>query len=285
MSFLIRYLLLTSILVFTSTHLVWASCNHELETERASENVKAWPPNAPLVEVLEEELKKNCDNESCDQEAITKSIFSVLKNDNVKAYAAITSVMVGSSSLVAFLSTLVSKDHPALAYFMATFLSQITSLGVFVVGAPIWEPLQSKIRAYAYRMTGNHQKNVQTHNFLEKQYFTTNVALSLNEQMSRNVIKDYIKTLTQTLYFAKRASHEGDNDYITSQIAELAVRLHFLYPDVNPTSKIVVNAVHAGFTDFIQDPESYIDFVLIKIRDLDPINDYTETIHTWLVSN
>jgi len=288
MSFGIRVLVIATFYLNFTQSFAQTDCDKDLlSTVEQSQLIDPDLNDATTIPVdvdeLVQNLEKNCSPQACDQEAVTKSLFSSLKNRNVKAYAAISSVMIGSSSLVAYLSTLVSKDHPALSYFVATFLSQITSLGVYVVGAPIWEPLQSKIRAFAYRMTGTYQDNLPTHNFLERQYFKTNKALSLNEQMSRNVIKDYIKTLTQTLYFAKRASVENDYDYITSQLAEIAVRLRFLYPDVNPTNKIVVNAVHAGFTDFIVAPESYVARTLAKIKELDPVNDYGKTIEAWLV--
>ena len=197
-----------------------------------------------------------CDNVLQPQAAASAS------RQRLKSYSVIASVMVGSSSLAALLSSLVGENSPALTYFAATFLSQLSSLGVYVVGAPIWEPLQSKVRAMAYRKTGEHQEANEIHSFLEKQYFRTNRQLTINEQMSRNILRDYVLMVSMAFDSARHASSTRDFDRVARQIAEVAVRLNKLYPDVDPKDPLVVRAIHIAFTDFIELPSDFSELVL-----------------------
>ncbi|MCB0357315.1 MAG: hypothetical protein KDD40_09925 [Bdellovibrionales bacterium] len=234
------------------------------------------------IEEFAQDLTQECATPACEPQKMSQWLFKNLINDRGRAYAAISAVMIGSSSLAAFLSSLVSQESPALSYFVATFLSQVSTLGFVVVGAPLWEPLQSKIRAMAYKVTGQHQEQKTTNSFLDRQYFATNKILTLNEQMSRNITHYYTLALRQTFLEAKKLALREEDDYVAAQIAETAVRLRAWFPDVNPQGKEVLFAIHKAFTEFIDQPQKYIPLVLEHIRQMDTENDYSETVTAWL---
>jgi hypothetical protein len=229
---------------------------------------------------ITDDLKQSCSEVDCSPQTIKKSVYKRLMDSKFKAYAALASVMLSTSAASAFIANSVGENNPGLSYFIATFLSQLTSLGVYVVGAPFWEPLQSKIRVLAYKTTGEHQEIQEPFDLLEQQYFRTNRTLSLNSQMSRNVLRDYIKTLTQSLYEAKK--FENDLEYVCAQIAEVAVRLKTLYPDVNPSDPLIINSVRMVFTRFIHSPQALIPKVLDYINELDDPILYEDIIRGWL---
>ncbi len=282
--FVVFILVLTS--VATTLQSAPSSCNENLIKAASNSKLFHESNDEQILEAslsISAQLEEKCSpQQGCQTDFVHKTVFDHLIDTKGKAYAAIAAIMLSSSSVAAVLASLTGESNPALSYFVATFLSQITSLGVYVVGAPFWEPLQSKIRAMAYKATGQHQENDKSHSFLEQQYFRTNRSLSLNAQMSRNVIRDYLKTVTQSLYDAKKAANIGEVDYIAAQIAEVAVRLNILYPDVNPSSKIVLDSVRTAFTNFIDQPESLIQPTLEYTEQLDPSFDYTEIITNWL---
>lgn len=274
----LKFLLVLSLIIFFQ-HYVEANCSEQLGVRDSESSQDS------ELHSLADELQESCAGKiQCNEENLKTSLEKAWNARGLKAYAAISAVMIGSSSLAAVLSSLISSENPALSYFVASIISQITTLGVYVVGAPIWEPLQSKIRGKAYQLTGHHQELIEGGNFLEQQYFRTNKRLTLNEQMSRNVLRDYIKTVTQSLYDAKKAAADREQEYIAAQIAEVYVRLSFLYPDVDPTSLIILNAIHTAFTHYVEEPESYIPMVLAKIREFDPGFTNEEVIDLWLMS-
>lgn len=238
------------------------------------------------IPVLAEELSKNCQENFCDKEALQKSVFNTLITRKTLSYAAIVSVMMGTSTIAAIVSELVSNKSPALTYFVATFLSQVTSIGFFVVGAPFWEPLQSKVRAKSYRMTGEHQIESESDDLLEQLYYRTNKSYSLNQQMSRNIITYYNKLLKQTLYYVNSLNPDPNDKaqikYIATQIAEVMTSLTSLYAEVDHKNPLVTNAFRAAFTDFLPQPMIYREEILKSAKVFDPDKDYSEIVDYWL---
>ena len=142
---------------------------------------------------LAKRLKELCGRQTCDRLSILKGLSDTIRSSpryrRAKSYMALVGIMVGTSSLTLAVSSAVGPEHSMLSGFLTIFLSQITALGVYVVGAPIWEPLTSAIRARGYMHTHPQDVDLQAGSLqeLEDQYFRTNSMLSINAQMSRNI--------------------------------------------------------------------------------------------------
>ncbi|MCJ8276552.1 MAG: hypothetical protein MJK18_06905, partial [Bdellovibrionales bacterium] len=109
---------------------------------------------------------------------------SSLKRSSRRGYAILIGAMVGSAALTTYLST----HLPSHLQFTSVFLSQVTTLGVFVLGAPIWEPLSSRFRKWAFGVRSIVEvKNEDHQGQLENTWSRTQEEYSLNAQMSRNV--------------------------------------------------------------------------------------------------
>lgn len=225
--------------------------------------------------------KKNkfCISISCQTNELIMTTYKVLNKSlpgNSKAYLTITSVMIGTSALTAYLSLKFNTDTPMLSHFLSTFLGSVTTIGIFVVGSPIWEPLQSFIRSRAFKLFSD----LENRDVLEKQYFDTNIRLSINAQMSRNIFRDYIKTASQSFHVA-RTHLNTDHDYSIEQIAEIIIRLHELFPDVDPSNKTIVRSIQSTFYTNLENPSQFRNQIAARLKDMDPETNHQKTLEAW----
>ena len=289
---LLLCLTLTSSLVSAPLTLQAITCNQALK------RLNSPPPkiNFSLFQKsLTKNLEKNCRGQVCTSQELTKSTFKSLqeslgnKAKSFRAYSAILSIMVGTSAFAAVISSQVGTHYPSMTYFISIFLGSLTSLGIYVVGAPILEPLQSRIRASAYKLM---EEKKRTGSFLEEQFYRTNQILTTNEQWSRSVYRDYLRSLSGTLYEIRRSLKERDNEYASHLLAEISTRLTTLFPDINPTDPIIQKTVHSIFfkssTRLLSQKEDFISSTLEKIEnikkemDKPPQKDFRATLENWL---
>ena len=235
------------------------------------------------------ELVKKCQGTICRPKSLAKIFFKILKKrvkkatpKNLKAYTAMISIMLASSGFVSFVSTKLGADYPALSSFLAIFLSSVTSVGVFVVGAPIWEPIRSSLRAVSFRMM---EEARQGKHFLEDQFFKTNRTLTTNSQWSRAVYRDYLRSVMSSLYEAGRFWRESNEEAMVYQVAEVLVRVKELYPDIDPTQPLIVRSVQSAFYDGMKIPKNFSEKVLGKIESFGSEfkrEDFESVLDAWL---
>ena len=159
-------------------------------------------------------------------------------------YAILIAAMVASAAVTSSLSAALPKH----AQFLSYFISQVSTLGVYVFGAPIWEPLGSGFRKMAFGVEGEAGGGDDA---LETMWRRTQHAYSLNEQMSRNVITSFLTSVRQNFYEAHRAATAHDPVYAVDQLAEAAVRLRRHFADISPRDESVAAAIRAAFTNSV----------------------------------
>lgn len=201
-----------------------------------------------------------------------------------KGYGILVGAMLGS----AFIATYATSHLPPEFHFLSYFLGQVSSIGVFVLGAPIWEPITSAFRKKAF---GVKQATVQTQSHqpeLEAQWQRTQSEVSLNAQMSRNLVNQLIGSLKFNLREAKESIQSGQRSYGIDQMAEAAVRVRTLFPDIQPDNKSLMLAVRSSFTEHIALDSNFLNALEKRIEDFDPefqqpkvISYYKSLLQAW----
>lgn len=203
-----------------------------------------------------------------------------------RGYAILIGAMVGSAALTTYLGSHLSPD----LQFLSIFIAQVSTLGVYVVGAPIWEPLSSRFRQMAFGIGKDSSLDaVGLNPQLEATWLRTQENYSLNAQMSRNIITQFIVSVKQNFYEAQRAYSTIDNHFSADQVAEAAFRLRILFKEISPDDVSVVAAINSAFTNHIVVDSTFVELVWSKIRILDPNFDSVESrqyyrlaLESWL---
>lgn len=202
-----------------------------------------------------------------------------------KGYAILIGTMVGSAAATSFLGTQLPPEFQ----FTSIFLAQLSTLGVYVFGAPIWEPLTSKFRKWAFGLSQDKFSPQISNEQLEELWVKTQDSYSLNAQMSRNLINQFLLNVKQNFYEAYRAHSESNREYSADQIAEAAYRMRYLFKDISPDDPSVAAAIKTAFTNHIVIDDDFKRLVSEKINDLDPEADlpiiskyYDILLNHWL---
>ncbi len=182
-----------------------------------------------------------------------------------RGYAILIASMVGSAALTTYLGT----QLPPELQFASIFIAQVSTLGVYILGAPIWEPLSSKFRKWAFGMSKDSSLGPSSSLQLESTWLRTQEHYSLNSQMSRNIISQFIFTLKENFYQAYRAYSENNPVYAADQIAEAAFRMKTLFKDVHPSDPSVAAAIQSAFTNHLEIAADFETLVWSRIETLD----------------
>lgn len=206
-------------------------------------------------------------------------------------YTLIAGTMVGTAAATSYLTTIL----PGEAKFLTQLISQLSTLGIYIMGTPIWEPLASYFRARAFRMSSENLNPAMIHSLegYEQIWQNGQRVYSINAQMARNIINQFIIATQQNFALAHHAMHRGDRDYAGSQIAEAAVRMRRLFAEVPPNEPSVALAVRATFSQHINIDQNFRNFVWLQIVGFDKEgvlqesvqNYYQQLISAWLGEN
>jgi hypothetical protein len=208
------------------------------------------------------------------------------KDPQKRGYAILIGSMVGSAALTTYLGSHLGSE----LQFLSIFLAQVSTLGVYVIGAPIWEPISSKFRQIAFGVGKDSSLQETNRNpVLESTWLRTQEHYSLNAQMSRNVISQFVVSVRQNFYEAQRALKSNDQNFAVDQIAEAAFRLRILFRDIRPDDVSVAAAVNSAFTNHVELDGKFVELVWRKLEELDPhfqTTDsrtyYSQTLQSWL---
>jgi hypothetical protein len=185
---------------------------------------------------------------------------------DARGYAILIATMIVSAAA----TTYVSSTLPPQLQFVSHFLAQISALGIYVYGAPIWEPLSSAFRKMAFGVRKPQGvEPIVTDSELEALWRRTQENYSLNAQMSRNVINQFIISVQQNFYEAHRAMISNNNNFAMDQIADAAYRLRTLFRDIDPADVSIASVIRASFTNHIVVDPLFISQVMEKISVLD----------------
>lgn len=206
---------------------------------------------------------------------------NVEKKVSLRGYAILIGAMVGSAAITAKLTSML----PTHAQFLSQLVAQISTLGIFVLGSPIWEPITSGFRKFAFGINKNHEESNTDQKQLETLWLKTQENYSLNAQMSRNIINLFIASTRQNFYEAHRAFTEHNKEYSADQIAEAAVRLKMLFKEIPPNDPSVAIAIQTAFTNHLQIDDAFKKLVFEKIKKMHISDDFDEEYYFFLLQN
>lgn len=178
-----------------------------------------------------------------------------------RGYALISAAMVGSGMLGMELSKELPKE-------MAFVAGQVSAIGIYMLGAPIWEPISSAFRKFAFGL-GDKATPQNATPELEKQWSRTQSLYSVNGQMSRNVIQNFLIGARMTFTSAREAMVSGNRLLAIDQIAEIAVNLRRLFADIEPTNESIALAIQSSFTRHVPTSETFKNDVMRRIAEID----------------
>lgn len=234
------------------------------------------PPRAmdpfEMEQTLNEQIAIHCQS-NCSPQRISRIVARTLQDffekhgiskAKARGYAILTATMVGSAAITSALTS----SLPQNLSFLSLVMAQASTLGIYVMGAPIWEPLSSRFRKWAFGIQ-QPTEPLNAEKPLERLWQDTQGLYSLNAQMSRNIINSFILTAQRNFNEARSAIISGDRDLAVDQIAEAAIRLHRLFAEIPPEDPSVRLSIRTSFTRHIEKPEELRPAVLLRIQLLD----------------
>ena len=177
--------------------------------------------------------------------------------------------------------------------FVRVFIPILTGFGVFSVGAPLWDPLKSFVRRWAF---ASNQRSRQEDAFagkypnrpdLEAYWLQMQKYFSVNAQISRNTLSAFLMLITSSLQDARRAYDEQRYDYAAAQYAKVMVQMRFLYSELTPSNPILTATIQS-YLRGIAPAQEFFDNILSITTELDPLKDeldgrayYVRCIRAW----
>lgn len=247
---------------------------------------------------LAESLREACEPTSCSQAKMSRSIYNHIKlkisatkafTKKHRGYAFLITTMVASAAVTSHLTSALPKEF----IFLSQLISQISTIGIYVMGAPLWEPISSKLRQMAFGVGHNpFSKTPEKNVGLEDVWQLTQQTYSLNAQMSRNIVNSFITSSLQNFFEAYRAARDGNEAYAIDQIAAAAVRYRHLFSDLPPDNPDIALAVRTTFTQHVSVSTQFRSLVSEKVLIYDPDSTrpenqkfYEDLLRNWLGSN
>lgn len=210
----------------------------------------------------------------------------------MRGYSILIGSMVGSAALTSYLTSML----PPRMQFLSLFCAQISTLGVYVFGSPIWDPLASGFRKMAFGISEDPSGKTKTtdpdQQKLERIWKRLQNSYSLNAQISKNMINSFLSSTRQNFFEAHRAMHSNDPHYAADQVAEAAFRMRRLFREIPPDEISVRVAAQTAFTRHGPVDENFKKLVLQKLSELDPqweagqnSDYYHQLLSHWLEQN
>lgn len=186
-----------------------------------------------------------------------------------RGYGIILGAWVAGLGAVTYLNTIESAQS------YAPVTAMITGAGLTWIGAPIMSRLGSRVGRKLHSLLGletsiegvRHSDD----NEMEKFYLRTQATIGSLAQIGGQRLNQFLDSLDKKMTDARIAVRGGDRRLAVDQIAEIAVRMRELFPDVMPAHKAVARVVQTTFLSHIDDADGLLaGAVRERIKELDP---------------
>lgn len=244
----------------------------------ASQRAEFGLPETNLVETLANDVAKiGCDVSCVEPSKRAQKVAAALsasfqKYPKLKRHARAYAIMIATMIATSYVTSKVTGSLPAELDFIK--YSVLGVAGMFVVGIvlPITEPASAKYRQFAYglKAEATTEKKSVTAVMLHRVWLRTQAWLSLNEQMSRNLMSPVFLQIDLGFSSAREAMRAGDESLAVDQIAMLAVRLRRFYRDLEPADADIAEAIRANFTRHVSNPGALETKIRERIEKSDP---------------
>ncbi|MDE3269427.1 MAG: hypothetical protein OYH77_03980 [Pseudomonadota bacterium] len=228
------------------------------------------------------QIVQKCEQEQCRDtqinQAIQQRVFHVGKHAAAAAtygvvFAGIMLSAYGGAKFSHFLSK--RNISEATKNFINVFVPIVTGMGVFSIGAPLWDPARSFIRRWAFANNQfSNKPDTSTYPSrpeLEAYWMEMQRHFSINAQISRNTLSAALVLLTPTLQDARHAYDAGRYEYAAAQIAKSLVQLRYIYSELMPDQPLLVASVRSYFSIVAPHHKQQFKQQIVKIAlTLDP---------------
>lgn len=268
-----------------------------LDYEYAAAIKKQSGPKRFLIKLIRKRVRNRiieacASRRVCNAETIAKTVEKEVKavggdTRKIRGYAILIAAMVAGAAV----SSKVGEMIPANAQFMASLIGAQTAIILHSIGEPVLGPMLAWVRQRMFGISAetDDEGTVRSAN-LEEMWARTQASYNLNAQMSRNIINGYIGTVQAGLYILQDKSYALEDKRVVSSIAELIVRIHRLYADVQFDDPNVLLAVYVSIGEETTLSPEFAKAVRAKIDEFDRDSTqhenrefYDGLINTWLV--
>ncbi|MBI3542987.1 MAG: hypothetical protein HY075_06920 [Deltaproteobacteria bacterium] len=187
----------------------------------------------------------------------------------VRGYAIILGAWAGGMGFATYLNTI-----PA-AQMYAPVTALLTGVGLSWVSAPVVDRVSSKVRRGVYGLLGleNGQEGGGVRRAsdgeLESFYLSTQATIGPLAQIGGQRLNQFLDSLDKKVSDARVAFGGGDRELALDQLAEIAVRMRELFPDVRPDHKAVARVVLTSFLRHVSIDAGFAAALRERIRSLD----------------
>jgi len=225
---------------------------------------------------VEKDLTKLCQMKGCARNGLTSDEVELIVANNIervakiekgfgqaKAYAGIVSVMVVTSVIQGKLIPLIPQNFN----FLSNLISIFAAYGIYVVGEPILSPLTSWLRKKAFNLQTAElikQASAEQNHLFEQVWKATQEKLSINAQMSRNIVGSYIQATVGNFIEMRRFLIAGDFHEASVQLSSAIMQLSDRYPDLLDFTFEVKKVLRPYLIDF--DSEADRQLLLSETR-------------------
>lgn len=236
--------------------------------------------------------QQQCDNRNIDQ-AIQQNMYYVGKRAAIAStygvvFAGIMLSAYGGAKFSQFLSG--RNISEATKNFVNVFVPIITGMGVFSIGAPLWDPARSFVRRWAFA-NNQFSKNPDAAKYpsrpdLEAYWLEMQKSFSVNAQISRNTLSAFLVLVSPSLQDIRVSYTAGKHEYAAAQLAKCLVQLRYIYSELDPAQPIVLASVRSYFRN-LQVSAQFMQQVMETALILDPLaptdsDYYTRAVRLWL---
>ncbi len=203
-----------------------------------------------LIEICKTE---DCNTLSADrmESVIQEANQEVLKKSTtIQRFFFLNSIILTTSGLTSW----ASSHLPNQLQFLTFYLTQVSLLGTLVIGSPIFEPLGSKIRHWAFGRQ-SAQASLEAPNntdgqytvFLEEMWERTQKNYSINAQMSRNIIEIFLRLNVLNFQWAFSAYSKGEISLASNYLLQGMLRMVERFPEIPLDAPVVLQEVQLFF--------------------------------------
>lgn len=255
--------------------------NEEYQPNVRINIVNNLPPDTTTMELTEKNKSKVSNGESSNNRIIiTKNKFK-----KFRGYVIIISAMAGASAL----SIIINSNLPSNLLFVSPFIGNLSALLTVGMAAPIWSPLLSRYRQHGFKLFQEEKKPIVKSSYLDRLYKQTQEALSVDQQMARNVINAALYTFQPIVLEARRGNMDGNTNFAVGLLADMAVRLRHLFVEMEPDDPYFTQMFKVSFNQEIQDPDGFKQMLYMRISQFDSeisnnsvAEYYLKLINSWL---
>lgn len=257
---------------------------------------------------IRKKIKETCaEVQGCSEKDVARIVANSIKNSfnkfseykahasKIRGYAILTGISVG----IAISSQLVKGSLPHQVQWLTDFVTIASSIGLYKVGAPLWDYVAGITSRGAFRVKDGKSffRNSEEIARYEKHYRILQEKMTPREQQQTARFSSLLNTVESTLSSAlesiqSKDPSKGGIERAAARIANAAIKARKFFPEVTADDLDLVRTIQMAFTQFLPTDgtrEKLYSLVLAQIekydeafKDAETAAVYQKTIRLWV---